>query len=60
MADPRFPRIVSLACHDLRTPLASVSGFAKTLGRLGRLDEQQAHFVAVIYEAAEEVALLLE
>jgi signal transduction histidine kinase len=60
MADPRFPRIVSLACHDLRTPLASVSGFAKTLGRLGGLDEQQAHFVAVIDEAAEEVALLLE
>jgi light-regulated signal transduction histidine kinase (bacteriophytochrome) len=60
MADPRFPRIVSLACHDLRTPLASVSGFAKTLSRLGGLDEQQAHFVAVIDEAAEEVALLLE
>jgi len=60
MTDPRFPRIVSLACHDLRTPLASVSGFAKTLGRLGGLDEQQAHFVAVIDEAAEEVALLLE
>src|SRR5471032_307509 len=60
MADPRFSRIVSLACHDLRTPLASVSGFAKTLGRLGGLDEQQAHFVAVIDEAAEEMALLLE
>ena len=60
MADPRFPRIVSLACHDLRTPLASVSGFAKTLSRLGGLDEQQAHFVAVIDEAAGEVALLLE
>jgi signal transduction histidine kinase len=60
MADPRFPRIVSLACHDLRTPLASVSGFAKTLSRLGGLDEQQEHFVAVIDEAAGEVALLLE
>jgi signal transduction histidine kinase len=60
MPDPRFPRIVSLACHDLRTPLASVSGFAKTLARLGGLDEQQAHFLAVIDEAAEEVALLLE
>ncbi len=60
MADPRFPRIVSLACHDLRTPLASISGFAKTLRRLGGLDEQRAHFVAVIDEAAEEVAVLLE
>jgi signal transduction histidine kinase len=40
MADPRFPRIVSLACHDLRTP--------------------QAHFAAVIDEAAAEVAALID
>ena len=26
-----FPRVVSLACHDLRTPLATVHGFARTL-----------------------------
>ena len=29
-----FASLVSLACHDLRTPLATVSGFAKTLLRL--------------------------
>ncbi|HWB22893.1 MAG TPA: histidine kinase dimerization/phospho-acceptor domain-containing protein, partial [Gaiellaceae bacterium] len=60
MADPRFPRIVSLACHDLRTPLATISGFAKTLDRRGRLDEQQQRFVDLIDAAAEEMAVLLE
>ncbi len=60
MADPRFPRIVSLACHDLRTPLATVSGFAKTLERLGGLDERSAHFVALIDEASEELAVLID
>jgi signal transduction histidine kinase len=60
MADPRFPRIVSLACHDLRTPLATVSGFAKTLARTGELDERSSRFVALIDEAAEEVTELLE
>jgi signal transduction histidine kinase len=60
MADPRFPRIVSLACHDLRTPLATVSGFAKTLARTGKLDERSSRFVSLIDDAAEEVAVLLE
>ena len=31
--DERFAQLVRSACHDLRTPLAVVSGFAKTLGR---------------------------
>ena len=30
--DNAFARLVSLACHDLRTPLATVHGFATTLG----------------------------
>ena len=29
--DTSFARLVSLACHDVRTPLATVHGFAKTL-----------------------------
>src|SRR5215471_11026002 len=35
-----FARLVSLACHDLRTPLATVHGFARTLARVesGRYD----------------------
>ena len=36
--DSDFARLVSLACHDLRTPLATVHGFATTLVRGGGLD----------------------
>jgi len=31
--DTFFARLVSLACHDVRTPLATVNGFVKTLER---------------------------
>ena len=34
-----FAGFVSLACHDLRTPLATVSGFAHTLQRTDELGE---------------------
>ncbi len=60
MQDPRYPRIVSLACHDLRTPLATVYGFARTLSRSGELDERSARFVAMIEEAAEQMTELLD
>ena len=36
--DAPFPRVVSLACHDLRTPLATIYGFARTLSRGEDLD----------------------
>jgi signal transduction histidine kinase len=38
-ADSSFPRLVSLAAHDLRTPLATIHGFAQTLIRMGDLGE---------------------
>jgi light-regulated signal transduction histidine kinase (bacteriophytochrome) len=60
MADPGFPRLVSLACHDLRTPLATIGGFAKTLNRAGELDERSGHFVELIDAAAEQMTELLE
>ena len=28
-----FSKLVGLACHDLRTPLATVYGFARTITR---------------------------
>ena len=40
--DRFFARFVSLACHDLRTPLATVSGFARTLERLELEDSRPA------------------
>jgi signal transduction histidine kinase len=58
--DPRFARLVSLACHDLRTPLATVYGFARTMTRAGELDERNARFVAMIEAAAEQMTELLD
>jgi signal transduction histidine kinase len=60
MADDRFPRLVSLACHDLRTPLATVYGFARTLTRSGELDDRAARFVGMIEEASEQMTELLD
>ena len=53
MTGQRFARLVSLACHDLRTPLATVNGFAKTLTRGGTLGERESHFVDLIEAAAD-------
>jgi K+-sensing histidine kinase KdpD len=36
MTDPGLAGLVDLACHDLRTPLATVNGFTKTILRAGR------------------------
>ena len=59
--DPdEYPRVVSLACHDLRTPLATVFGFSRTLARGGDLDERSARFVGMMGEAADQMAELLD
>ena len=59
-SDDRFPRVVSLACHDLRTPLATIYGFARTLTRADELDERSQRFLAMIEEAAEQMTGLLD
>lgn len=61
MADAhRFSRIVSLACHDLRTPLATVYGFSRTLERGGDLDDRSLRFVTMISEASQQMTSLLD
>jgi signal transduction histidine kinase len=60
MVAQRFARLVALACHDLRTPLATVNGFAKTLARGGTLGEREARFVDLITAAADQMASLLD
>ena len=59
MADDRFARLVSIACHDIRTPLATVHGFAKTLARI-ELADPAPRYVAMIEEASAQVADLLD
>jgi signal transduction histidine kinase len=60
MPESRFPRVVSLACHDLRTPLATIYGFARTLTRAGELDARTLRFLTMIEEASEQMTLLLD
>lgn len=56
-----FARLVSLACHDLRTPLATVQGFAKTLLRTEGLEpEKQQRYLGLIDSAAQELVELLD
>lgn len=60
MADD-FSRLVSLACHDLRTPLATVQGFAKTMLRSEELDdEKRTRYLGLIDNSADELAELLD
>jgi signal transduction histidine kinase len=59
-SDPSFARFVSLACHDLRTPLATVSGFAHTLDRLEQLDDPASRYVGMILAATEQLTDLLD
>jgi signal transduction histidine kinase len=58
--DPQFTRLVMLACHDLRTPLATVHGFAHTLARSAELDETSARYVDMISAASGQVAELID
>jgi signal transduction histidine kinase len=60
MVDNRFPRIVSLACHDLRTPLATIYGFARTLTRMEEHDERTARYLGMIEEASQQMTELLD
>src|SRR4051794_39948617 len=58
--DPRFPELVSLACHDLRTPLATVAGFASTLVRMGDIDEQRLRYLTLIEAAATQLGDIID
>jgi signal transduction histidine kinase len=58
--DTKFPRLVSLAAHDLRTPLATIHGFAQTLVRMGDLGEPNQRYLEMIDTAAAQLAELLD
>jgi signal transduction histidine kinase len=57
--DDAFARLVSLACHDLRTPLATVHGFATTLAR-GDLEPPANRYVEMIDAASAQLAELID
>ncbi|MGH3006815.1 MAG: sensor histidine kinase [Gaiellaceae bacterium] len=58
-SDNRFPELVSIACHDLRTPLATVYGFSRTLGRL-ELEDPASRYVEMIDAASDQLGELLD
>lgn len=58
-ADARFPQLVSLACHDIATPLATVFGFARTLARL-ELEQPAARYVEMIDAASSQIGELVD
>jgi signal transduction histidine kinase len=59
VSDQSFARLVSVACHDLRTPLATVHGFARTLARV-ELEDPAPRYVEMIDAASLQLAELLE
>ena len=58
--DEAFARLVSLACHDIRTPLATVQGFARTLERLSKLEPPADRYVHLIVEGSAQMAEILD
>ena len=58
--DTSFARLVSLACHDVRTPLATVHGFTTTLARTTDLAPPADRYVEMIGAASRQIAELLD
>jgi signal transduction histidine kinase len=58
--DATFARLVSLACHDVRTPLATVHGFVKTLERTVELEAPADRYLEMIGAASAQMAELLD
>lgn len=58
--DTSFARLVSLACHDVRTPLATVHGFTTTLARTTELAPPADRYVQMIDAASRQIAELLD
>lgn len=59
-SDTSFSRLVSLAAHDLRTPLATINGFAQTLARTGGLEPPNDRYIDMIVQASAQLAELLD
>jgi signal transduction histidine kinase len=58
--DPTFAQLVSLACHDLRTPLATVHGFARSLTRLADVPPPADRYLEMMALASQQLGELLD
>jgi signal transduction histidine kinase len=52
-------RVLSAVAHDLRTPLATIFGFAKTIERQSALDGRQARYLTLIQDAALDMERMI-
>jgi signal transduction histidine kinase len=57
--DSQLARITVVACHDMRTPLATVFGFSRTLAKL-ELADPADKYVEMIEAASAQVGELVE
>jgi signal transduction histidine kinase len=57
--DRRFTELVSVACHDILTPLATVYGFARTLEQLP-LEAPAPRYVEMIGAASAQIDELVD
>ncbi|HKP17798.1 MAG TPA: histidine kinase dimerization/phospho-acceptor domain-containing protein [Gaiellaceae bacterium] len=55
-----FAKLVNLACHDLRTPLATIFGFARTLTRGDGLSPTQLSYAEMIEAASGQLGELID
>jgi signal transduction histidine kinase len=58
--DNEFARLVMLACHDLRTPLATVFGFTQTLAQLEQLEDPASRYIEMIGAASGQIGDLVD
>jgi signal transduction histidine kinase len=57
--DREFAELVSVACHDILTPLATVYGFARTLEQLP-LEAPASRYLAMIGAASNQIDELVD
>ena len=57
---PDLPALLSALAHDLRTPLATIYGFGRTLERQVPMDARGERFVTLILEAAADLERQLD
>lgn len=57
--DSAKSNFVATVSHDLRAPLNSIAGFARALGQVGPLNEQQEEFTSRIADSADRMSTLV-